>query len=165
MKIPPPHSYKCSVVAEKGKHFDVLIETGTYNGDMVQAQLDNFKEIHSIELSDELYRRAIMKFDGIGHVHLYHGDSTHLLKTIIPDEPCLFWLDAHWSGGNTAKGPKETPIVEELEVIMTSGLPHGILIDDARCFGSYNDFPTLKELESIIGEFQLENDIIWKTLR
>jgi hypothetical protein len=44
----------------------------------------------------------------------------------------MFWLDRHYSGGFTAKGEKDCPIIEELDAISNgSHLKHSILIDDA----------------------------------
>lgn len=41
---------------------EVFIETGTYLGDMVWAMKDVFKQIYSIKLSDDLYKKAVKKF-------------------------------------------------------------------------------------------------------
>jgi hypothetical protein len=83
-------------------------------------------------------------------------------------EPCLFWLDAHYSGGSTAKGDFETPIMQELQCILGHQLAesHVVLIDDARCFVGRNDYPALDELRQFIlgiyagWIFEVENDII-----
>ena len=162
----PPKEYKWDIVKEMGKDFNTLVETGTYMGEMIWANRNNFSLIHSIELFDEYYHKAVRKFSNFKHIHIHYGDSSDVLKELINDlPPSLFWLDAHYSGGRTAKGKKETPIKEELEIILASDNGHGILIDDARCFGNFTDFPTLDELRGIMGEFELENDIIWKDLR
>jgi len=160
----PKHSYKVEVVASQKENYSVLVETGTYNGDMVRAQIRNFAKIYSIELGDDLFDRADRQFRHIQNVTILHGDSPKVLKEIVPflTSPALFWLDAHWSGGNTALGDKPCPILEELDVILDSPLKHGILIDDARCFGTLNGFPTLAEIEEKIGELKIVNDIIWK---
>lgn len=61
---PPPHIVKQLVVkkAQKDAGFSTLVETGTYYGDMIYAQLDNFSRIYSIELSERLYRKAKRRF-------------------------------------------------------------------------------------------------------
>ena len=47
----------------------------------------------------------------------------------------LFWLDAHWSGSQTYGEDDECPLLEELEIILSSNLKNfAILIDDARLF-------------------------------
>lgn len=52
VSTPPPHEVKQGWVARFQAAFAVstLIETGTYCGDMVQAQLDRFASVYSIEL-------------------------------------------------------------------------------------------------------------------
>ena len=57
---------------------------------------------------------------GYQHVYILQGDSTHVLSAILGkiSQPCLFWLDAHCSGGQTARGELETPIMWELSCIL-----------------------------------------------
>ena len=91
---------------------------------------------------------------------------SNLAKDGKLDEPCLFWLDGHYSAGGTAKGSKETPILEELKSIFTTHKKHVILIDDARCFIGENDYPAIEALKSFIKnigpnyKITLESDII-----
>ena len=160
----PPYEYKQEVIASLRDDYNILVETGTYNGDMVRAQLDNFDQIYSIELGDKLFLKAIEMFQEEPHVTILHGNSPSVLEWLVPTLSCpvLFWLDAHWSGGNTALGDKPCPLLEELDVILESPFRHGILIDDARCFGTLQNFPKLDEIRDKIGDFEVKNDIIWK---
>ena len=111
-KLPPPEEYKRMIVKQYAKNYNCekLIETGTYLGGMIEAQIAAFRNVASIELSKELYQRALTRFDGIESVHLYCGDSSILLGTMIDNEDAfvntLFWLDGHYSGGETACGEK-----------------------------------------------------------
>jgi len=98
-----------------------------------------------------------------------YGDSTDILPEILVkiEQPCLFWLDAHYSGGVTAKGKKETPILQEIQYILNHHIDrHIILIDDARCFNGQNDYPTMQALRDMILSyhsdwfFEVENDVI-----
>ena len=133
--------------------FKVLIETGTYLGDMVEAQRDYFDRIFSIELGETLYRDAVERFKDFPHVEILLGDSGIVLGALLAskiDQPALFWLDGHYSSGITAKGIKDTPIMEELAIILQSPLNHGILIDDARMFTGEEDYPSLDELSAFI---------------
>jgi hypothetical protein len=67
------------------------------------------------------------------------------------DQPALFWLDGHYSSGETAKGDKDTPIYEELKHILNfPGQGHVIVIDDARCFGNAPDYPDIEELSGFV---------------
>ena len=157
------HNYKKAIVDLYGKGFNTLIETGTYYGEMVQANIDKFDRIISIELSQKLYTKAVQKFKSHKNVELYLGDSADLLPQILKSlkEPAVFWLDGHYSGGVTVKGKKETPIREELYHILKHPLRHVILIDDARCFGK-GDYPTLEEIQAVKGKYsyELKHDII-----
>jgi len=168
---PPPHLVKREIVKEYGRKFnlDTLVETGTYTGEMILAAKNYFKDIFSIELSDELCFETKKKFRGFSNVHIVCGDSAKVLPDILKSikRPCLFWLDAHYSGGITKKGSVETPIVEELKAIFNHYVEGSvILIDDARCFRGENDYPTLKWMRDYVLsrrpflDFTVENDII-----
>ncbi|MDD5318778.1 MAG: hypothetical protein PHF79_03110, partial [Candidatus Pacebacteria bacterium] len=62
--------------------------------------------------------------------------------------PILFWLDAHFSGGKTAKSVLgDTPIEKELDIIFGSWTNGNvILIDDARLFTGTDNYPSLDNL-------------------
>jgi len=168
---PTPHLIKQAIVKEYAKKFNIsiLVETGTFMGDMVSAMKQEFVTIISIELSNNLYRRAMKKFSGISHIQILRGDSAKVLPNILSSiiEPALFWLDAHYSAGFTEKGDSETPIKRELDCILKHPISnHVILIDDARCFTGQNDYPSLVELKQIVEKnrpnfnIQVKEDII-----
>jgi hypothetical protein len=147
----------------------IFIETGTYLGDMVNAIRNDFDKIFSIELSTELYERVKKRFEKYEHISIFKGDSSSLLTEVLSNikEPCLFWLDGHFSEGITARGEKETPVLEELKQIFSHPVEdHVILIDDARCFTGENDYPALEKIrELILGRypdnvFEVRDDII-----
>jgi hypothetical protein len=169
--IPPPHLYKQGQLRHYAKRFslDVLVETGTYVGDMVYALRDVFSEIHSIELDEVLYRSAVSRLAGLPHVCLTLGDSVQVLPGIVAalQRPCLFWLDAHYSGGTTARGELETSVAQELQCILRDcRVRHAILIDDAREFTGSRNYPTLDEVRSLVRQrhsgwaVEVEHDII-----
>lgn len=170
-EILPSPQYKQALVIEHAERYNIrtLIETGTYLGDMITAAREHFDCIYSIELSEALYGRAITRFWGDTRLKLYHGDSAKLLPEILATihSPCLFWLDAHASGGDTVRGIKVTPILEELAAILTHHIAnHVVLIDDARGFVGANDYPMLDEVQVLARRnrpnlsFSVENDII-----
>lgn len=101
--ISPPHAIKQRVLREYAKKFGlkILVETGTYYGDMVVAMKADFDRIYSIELGQELYDGAIKRFKGVKNIEIIHGDSGSELIKIIEKihQPALFWLDGHYSGG------------------------------------------------------------------
>ena len=153
--VPPPHQVKQMVIEEYQKRYgySVLVETGIYLGDMVEAQKNNFKRIISIELDQYLCERAKRKFRKKSHITIYQGDSSKVLSQLMPaiTENAIFWLDGHYCAGFTAKGDKETQIYEELEAIFQDSThDHILLIDDARLFTGERDYPTVKELSDFI---------------
>lgn len=167
----PPHLIKQRIVKKYARQFscEILVETGTYLGDMVYAMRKVFKELHSVEMGRDLYERAKIRFAGYTHIHLYHGDSGEILKDILSklERPCLFWLDAHYSAGVTARGAIDTPIEKELKYIFRHELAHRhvLLIDDARAFNGMNDYPTLQTIEAMTKNagyqvFVIEDDVI-----
>ena len=169
--IPPPHLFKQNTIEEYQNKFGntILIETGTYMGDMIEAQKNNFKTLYSIELSVKLHKKAQRRFRHNKNIHIVQGDSGEVLPIILKDinDPAIFWLDGHYSAGVTAKGDKDCPIFEELNAIFNSkDLNHILLIDDARQFNGIGDYPTIEQLTEFIkrknGKYQLEvkNDII-----
>lgn len=148
--LPPPHALKAHTVRKYAKQFGVstFIETGTYLGDMVTAVYDTFETIFSIELDMSLYTQARAKFAASPKVHISQGDSSTILNQILPrlKGPCLFWLDAHFSGGITARTNRDTPVVQELECIFACGsVEPVILVDDARLFRHDQKDPILDE--------------------
>ena len=117
-------------LAEK-HNMKTFVETGTYSGEMVKYMNDNYKfsRIYSIELSLRLYARAFKLFQDQQHITILQGDSGEQLRHLDLRKPALFWLDAHYSCGCTARGKKITPILEELDAIL-SPIDHVIVIDD-----------------------------------
>ncbi len=170
--LPMPHLGKQLVIQEYVGKFSpsVFVETGTYKGDMVYAMQPHFEEIYSIELDEELFRKARKRFARFRDVHIIHGQSGEVLPGIMKSitQPCLFWLDAHYSGGSTAKAEVETPIMQELNCIFAHPVAeeHILLIDDARCFTGENDYPLLENLEGFIRDtnpgwgFEVKDDIV-----
>lgn len=167
--VPPPPRVKQAVVRRYGQAFGyrTLVETGTYLGDMVEAQRHQFDRVISIELAPDLYRRAVRRFVGAKNVELIEGDSATVLPRIVRSlvGPAVFWLDGHWSGGVTARGDLDTPVGEELRALLESPLDNCILIDDAREFGT-GDYPSIEELRRVVAEerpewvFAVHNDVI-----
>lgn len=107
---------------------------------------------------------------------MIQGDSGEVLGNVLPNitEPCLLWLDAHYSEALAAKGRIETPIVHELQHALRYPVAgHLILIDDARCFVGRNDHPTIEALREVVVRtcpgwvLEVEHDIIrihgWRT--
>ena len=152
---PPPAIVKHRTIRAYTEQFGlrVFIETGTYYGDTVEAVKRLFDSVYSIELSRDLHAGAVKRFRTDRHVHLIWGDSGEQIGTLMNDinQPALFWLDGHYSGGETARGESDTPIFKELTHILTAqDLGHVILIDDAHCFGNDPGYPALDALKEFV---------------
>jgi hypothetical protein len=152
--VPPPASMKRELIRRVAMAYGigVLVETGTFLGDTVQAALATFRQVYSIELSQSLHARAVRRFRGVDRVVLLHGDSAARLPEVVARlrEPALFWLDGHYSAGFTAKAEKDTPILEELKVTLESSIPHVVLVDDARLFNGTSDYPRIEDVQAIV---------------
>jgi len=169
--LPLPHLLKQEILRGYASMYklSVLVETGTYKGEMIAALHDLFEKVYSIELSEKYARRARVYFRTRKNVTILDGDSGEIIGELLKeiDQPALFWLDGHWSADETARGKKSTPIMEELDHILRGkGLRHVILIDDARAFGVSEDYPTMDELITFVHLLQknvrieTEDDII-----
>lgn len=166
---PPPHVIKQQVILEYAQlnDIDTLVETGTFKGQMIEAQKNHFKKIFSIELDEAWHAKATEKFKKDDNVELILGDSAKVLKNVFENRSnnIVFWLDGHYSGPGTALGEKQCPVLEELDRIFDNSQDHVILIDDARLFNGSNDYPTIEELKQFIAsksknEIEVKNDII-----
>jgi hypothetical protein len=123
----------------------VFIETGSYAGEGIKnAIFAGYPSIHSIELTDKYYQYCKSYFKYNANINLHHGDSLVELPTILRkiNQPCTFWLDAHYSGGDTNFVNSLTPLMKELEIIKNHHIKeHTILIDDLREWS--RDFPAI----------------------
>jgi len=125
---------------------DIFIETGTFIGNSLIGLKDEFSSLYSIELDPGIYQIARKRLIDYPHVKIIQGDSSKILPGIIKDlsQPAIFWLDAHYSSGVTAKGELQTPVVKELKGIFSHHIKrHCILIDDVKDFNGTNDYPTV----------------------
>ena len=104
---PPPHMVKQTTIQDYQRKYGytTFVETGTYLGDMVEAQKRRFKKIVSIEIGVELFEKAQKRFKNDHHVTIVQGDSGIILPQILKDmnEPAIFWLDGSLFGRNNSK--------------------------------------------------------------
>jgi hypothetical protein len=145
-----PHLLKQRTVREYADRYAlrVLVETGTYYGEMVAAMKSRFDRIDSIEMDPELAARATREFSSTPHIHIHHGDSKLLIPELLASltQPALFWLDAGYYGWSGLQGDQQRLSVE-LDAILRHPIPgHVILMDDARGLNGQNGAPTIAEL-------------------
>lgn len=79
----------------------VFVETGTFRGKTARIESRFFREVHTIELNEDLYIENLPVFQrDFPNISAYLGDSAVVLPRVLEriQEPCLIFLDAHWSG-------------------------------------------------------------------
>lgn len=112
-----------------------FVETGTLHGDTSLWAAEHFDRVVTIEASRPYFTRVQQRFSGIAKITSLHGDSGEKLAGIVPSlPPSLFFLDAHWCGGESAGQDHECPLLTELALILPWLRKHIVLIDDARLF-------------------------------
>jgi hypothetical protein len=169
--LPAPHAVKEAILRDYAIRYktSVLVETGTLWGDTIAETRTVFEELYTIELSRPLWERATMRFRGDPSIHTFLGDSAAVLPEVLGklDRPALFWLDGHSSGGPTSRGDLNTPIIQEVELVLSHSVTgHTLLIDDARCFNGTEDYPRLDDFRKTLArlapqyDFAVETDII-----
>lgn len=119
----------------KKMNLDVFVEGGTFKGDTAKNMGSRFRKVYTIEKSKVMFDIAKENLQGIKNIDLLKGDTREHLRTILTtNDNILFWLDAHWSGGDTYGEEDECPLIEELQIIFEYSKNYVILIDDARLF-------------------------------
>ena len=121
------------------KGFDdigVFVETGTYHGRTIFEMEPMFGELHTIEIAERFYKECSNRYTG--HKITFHlGDSAKTIPSILDtvNKPCVFFLDGHWSGGDTGRGETDVPLLHELDAVSKYCHKCIIIIDDFRLFG------------------------------
>ena len=120
----------------------VFVETGSWMGQGIDAAIEiGFDKIYSIELSEKYWKICAEKFISHKNVVCLWGDSSIVLPNLIKriDKKILFYLDAHYDGGDTATSGKGTGfgkgcvLEHEFQAIKNHHInDHVILVDDFR---------------------------------
>lgn len=123
----------------------VFVETGTCFGRTVKTALAaGYEKVISVEAHKDFYNQVVETFKNEPRVILYGGKSTESLPEMLSNftGPAVFWLDAHPSGPQTAghedlmlhgeqsEFNQDTILKKELDIILATGEPHVIIIDD-----------------------------------
>jgi hypothetical protein len=154
----------------------IFIETGTYQGDTTRWASNHFESVHTIERAESLYNLYNEELSQIKGVIPYLGDSRDLLPDILhttANQKSVFWLDGHWSGGETAGEDDECPLLDEL-TCLSNRSGDIVLIDDARLFlcappvpHNPTHWPTISEIVSVLSKshtdpfVQIVDDVIF----
>ncbi len=157
MPIPPIPAAKRRIIhAALHQHgLRTFVETGTFKGDTLASVAATGIRSISVELSPEYFDRANQRFAGMRNVELHQGDAGDVLPRIVATltEPALFWLDGHYSAGETAHGALSSPVSAEVRCILGSPVKgHVMLIDDAHEFTGENGYPELGHFLTAVTE-------------
>lgn len=159
----PQSTGKLIDFAEYLKHSKIFVETGTCFGRTVATALAaGYEKVISVEAHKDWYAKSVETFKNEPRAILYGGKSTDRLPEMLANftGPAVFWLDAHPSGPQTAghddlmeKGEasefnQDTILANELEIILTTGAPHVIIIDDQNGYGD-SVKKIIKKIETI----------------
>jgi hypothetical protein len=146
----PPHLVKQRLVKQYARQHGlrVLVETGTYYGEMIEGTKRDFDQIFSIEFDPRLARGARARFASAAHIHVLEGSSEMLIPQILCEltQPALFWLDAGYCAWN-GKLADSSRLFSEIGAILSHRISnHAILIDDVVPFSGIDGTPDVREL-------------------
>jgi len=117
--------------------YPCFIETGTLNGGTIFAMEPYFNSLYTIEFSDKYYNETKNRYLG-EKINFLLGDSSIVFDVLLPSikDKCIFFLDGHYSSGDTGKSDKDCPLMEEIYSINNLYRNEAIIIiDDFRLFG------------------------------
>lgn len=164
---PSPTLVKNEVILRNGLPNATWIETGTYKGDTSALLAQSSKMVYTIEPAQQLFESAVMRFKDTPNVEVIQGLSEEVLPALLPklSGNMNFWLDGHYSTGATHQGPKDSPLLEELDCIEKN--LHNfplivILIDDVRyCANpSSHQFSGYPKLDVMV-DWAKRNGLFW----
>jgi len=140
------------------------IETGTFKGKSAKRLSTVAEHVISIESDRSFYEKALKWSSKFENLSLRHGDSAALIGSVLPAAQinCLIWLDAHFSGGNTAGELQPCPLLSELLQVLPSRSASNsiILVDDSRGLIGTAGWPLLSDLIGLLREYEFSSIII-----
>jgi hypothetical protein len=162
---PSPLFIKQNCLLRNGLPNATWVETGTFLGQTTQLLAKHSMHVYSIEPESKLFARAHKLFSKHGNVEILNGTSEDVFPMLLPriKGDVNFWLDGHYSAGITFKGPKDTPMLDELDSIGRNLDRFGkvcVLVDDIRCFNprlpEYTTYPSLHMLVAWAAKHKLD---------
>lgn len=119
-------------------NISTFVETGTYHGRTARWAATHFPRVVTCEASEELYAEASSSLSREARIEHLLGHSVQILPEILDslNAPALFWIDSHWSLGNTYGAGDECPLLDELSLILSHPQDHYLFVDDASYFCS-----------------------------
>lgn len=165
-EVPSPHFIKHACLVRNGFPDAVWVETGTHLGQTTHILSKHARMVYSIEPEPTLFANAKSYFRSRKNVEILNGISEDIFPILLPklNGVVNFWLDGHYSAGQTYKGPQDTPILDELRNIKANIHRFDkicVLVDDVRCFSQIHDeYPTYPRLKSLV-EWAESSELDW----
>jgi hypothetical protein len=155
----------------RGLELNTLVETGSYMGDTAAYAADKFADVFTIELSTTIYMKTAHRLKQYKNVNALLGNSAEILQALhseLNEKSVVYWLDAHWCGGETSDAAGECPLLEELAAIGNLNDQSVVLIDDARYFISpppnifrAAHWPSLEQITSALAAMTNGSHKMW----
>jgi hypothetical protein len=161
-----PQAIKLATIIRYRVEDSIFIETGTYLGDTTAALEKYFLKTYTIEPDLTLYKLAKNRFKDSKNIICINNTSEESLAELIKDltGSVTFYLDGHYSLGNTFLGNMSTPLSLELKVIgqfLKNFENISVIADDVGACGAGNlesgDWPRRVELV----EWAEQNNFWW----
>lgn len=133
-----------------------LVEAGTYRGVTAARCARVFERVYTVELDKALAAEAARYLTKCRNVEAIQGDALVIVPAILARQDVddvLVFLDGHFSAGETALGDFSEPAVEEIRLLgKYRSKIRGIIIDDFRGFGIFENWPTKSALLAALEE-------------
>jgi len=139
---------KLSLLNSFSKNSHYWIETGTFMGYTTRGLSKVSKHVYTLEPSKFYFDLSSKNLSDLSNVTVVNMTSEEGLLSIIEKIPngahVNFWLDGHYSAGDTFLGANHCPVQQELNVISSKlqQISVTIFIDDFRLFGVEEGYPS-----------------------
>ena len=166
MPLPTPQMVKLEFITKFSTPESIWIETGTYLGETTETLAQLGKHIYSLEPSERLFLKAVERLKGFSNVTVFNGPSEQFFESAcsLANGRVMFWLDGHYSGGETFKGRHECPVETELETISRHLSRYDcvfVYIDDFRSFRDVADEKNDYPLKSFLVQWAEKHELSW----
>ena len=147
----------------KATHCNVFVESGTFYGQTFGRVIASgvFERCYSVEIQQNLHEQLQKQFPSTAKQQVFLGASYEQFKqSIFPlcaaDDVLFFWLDGHFSAGETGGAEFPCPLIDELQAIATSCPTQKVVIaiDDTDDLGrkdpsiAGHNWPTRDEIDA-----------------
>lgn len=167
--IPYPQFVKEKIFQKYNLENSIWVETGTHYGRTALYLSKIAKFVYTLEPSKKIFDEASIILNKFENIKIFNSSSekglNEILKELPSDSNICFWLDGHYSEGDTFMGEKVSPIIFELELIekyYKEFKNFVILIDDFRLFKNYeseNNYPNKNFLINWTNKNNLEYEV------